>query len=227
MRRGTSTRLAASVLAIGAAGATLPAAAYEAGDVIVRAGAAVVDPRDSSGSIAVAGLGALPGSGVGADSGGALGLTLTWMLTSRWGMELLVATPFEHDIAASGLGFDRLGSTRQLPPTLSLQYYFAAARSRVQPYVGVGVNYTLFFQEDVSRAARTALGARNLEFDSSIGLAAQLGIDVKLADRWLLNAAVWRIDIDTTGTVETALGRARVDVTVDPWVYMAGVGYRF
>lgn len=227
MRRERSALLASSTLLFCLAGAALPAQAYEAGDLIVRAGAAVVDPRDSSGAIAVAGLGTLSGTGAGVDSGSALGLALTYMVTPHWGIELLAATPFEHDIAAQGLGIDRLGSTRHLPPTLSLQYYFADPGSRLQPYVGLGINYTVFFEEESSSAARTALDARNLELDESFGLAAQLGIDLQLNERWLLNAAVWRIDIDTTATVDTALGRAKVNADLDPWVYMVGFGYRF
>ncbi len=40
----------------------------------------------------------------------------------------------------------------------------------------------------------------------------------------LLNAALWYIDIDTTVEVANAL---KVDVAVDPWVYMLGIGMKF
>ena len=47
----------------------------------------------------------------------------------------------------------------------------------------------------------------------------------------MLNAAVWHIDINTTATAKgpTALGvgETEVDVEVDPWAYMVGVGYKF
>lgn len=202
------------------------AQAHREGEFIVRAGLAQVDPKESSDSLEVAGA-ALGGTGVGLDSAAALGLAATYMLTDKVGIEVLAATPFQHTIAAKGLGIDWVGSTKHLPPTISLQYYPLNAGSAIQPYVGVGLNYTTFFQESVSGQAKAALGASNLELDDSTGLAVQVGVDWHLSDRWLLNAAVWRMDIDTTGTLDTALGRVKVDVDVDPWAYMVGVGYKF
>ena len=53
-------------------------------------------------------------------------VNLTWMASDRLGVELLASWPFKHDIdgdqALSALG--KLGSTKHLPPTLSLQYHF-------------------------------------------------------------------------------------------------------
>ena len=49
-----------------------------------------------------------------------------------------------------------------------------------------------------------------------------------LTDKVILNAAVWRIDIDSKATARhPALGQVKVDIDIDPWVYMVGVGYRF
>jgi outer membrane protein len=155
------------------------------------------------------------------------------MIAPHWGVELLAATPFKHDITARGLGAlavadgTRIGSARHLPPTLSAQYYFADPGSAWQPFVGIGANYTTFFSEDTSAAAREKLGAHNLSLSSSWGLAAEIGIDWSPDSHWLVNATVWRIDIDTDASLDTALGRVRTSVDIDPWVYMIGVGYRF
>lgn len=195
----------------------------------MRAGAAAVDPREDSGALKVGGA-ALAGTGVGLDSDTQLGLTVAWMVTSNIGIELLAATPFEHDIAArglSGLGIDSVGSTRHLPPTLSVQYYPLDAGSAFQPYVGIGLNYTTFFSEKLSGEVKTVLGGSNLDIDDSVGMAFQLGADWRINERWLVNAAVWRIDIETTVTLDSALGRVKVELDIDPWVYMVGVGYKF
>ncbi len=206
--------------------------AYEAGDIIVRAGYAAVDPRDSSTDLNVSGT-KLGGTGVGVDGAAALGVTATYMLTPHWGVELLVATPFKHDVTTKGLGGlgvadgTKLGNTKQLPPTLSVQFYFAESASDVQPYVGLGLNYTTFFDEGVSGAAQSALGASNFNLDDSFGLAAEVGIDWHINRNWLLNASVWRVQIETDASLDTALGRIKTEVTIDPWVYMLGVGYRF
>lgn len=215
-----------TALAVGIALLSLTAHAHREGDWILRAGAAVVDPDESSDALDTAAAGTLPGTGVGVDSGSALGITVAYMLTDRIGIELLAATPFEHDVSATGV-VGNLGSVQHLPPTFSVQYYFLPG-SAIRPYVGVGINYTTFFNEELSGEAKSALGASNLELDDSVGFAAQMGVDWLLGDKWLLNAAVWRIDLDTTATLDTtAVGRVKTDISLDPWVYMIGLGYKF
>lgn len=207
--------------------------AYEAGDIIVRAGYAAVDPREDSTALKLDGT-KLGGTGVGVDSAAALGLTGTYMLTSHWGVELLAATPFEHNIYSkglSGLGLGlndgRLGSAKQLPPTLSAQYYFLEPTAQWQPYAGVGINYTTFFDEKVSSGAKSQLGASNLNLDDSYGLAAEVGVDWRVDQHWLVSASIWYTQIETDASVDTALGRVKTTVTLDPWVYMVAVGYQF
>lgn len=208
------------------------AAAYEPGDWIVRAGYASVNPDDSSSALKAGGA-SVGGTEVGVDDNAQLGITGSYIFAPHWGIELLAATPFKHDITVDGLGGlgvpngTKLGSTRQLPPTLSVQYYFAAPDAQWQPYVGVGANYTTFFSEKLSGAAENALGASNLKLDDSIGVAFEVGVDWQLNRHWLINASIWKADIETDASVNTALGRVTTTVTIDPIVYMAAIGYRF
>lgn len=206
--------------------------AYDAGTWVVRAGYAAVDPRDSSEDLKVSGT-KLAGTGVGVDGAAALGLTATYMLTPHWGVELLAATPFKHDITTKGLGGlgvpdgTRLGSTKQLPPTVTVQYYFLEPSSMWQPYAGLGVNYTTFFSESLSSTAKNQLGASNLQLDSSWGLAGEVGLDWRVDNNWVVNASIWRIGISSDASLNTALGKVKTKATIDPWVYMLGIGYAF
>ncbi len=201
--------------------------AYEPGDLIVRAGVASVQPDEDSSSLVVNGV-AVPGTGAGVDGDEQLGLTATYMLTDHLGLGVLAATPFEHDIQARGLGIDA-GSAKHLPPTITVQYFPMAAASALQPYIGLGINYTVFFQEDVASQLENANGASgDQSLDDSFGVAGQAGIDWVLSSNWLLNASVWYLDIDTEATFKFADGtRVEADVDIDPWVYMVGLGYRF
>ncbi|UVE17308.1 outer membrane beta-barrel protein [Pseudomonas sp. LS44] len=208
--------------------ATPLAQAHQAGDLIIRAGAATVDPHENSADLSIAG-GNVAGTKATLDSDTQLGLSGAYMLTDHVGVELLAATPFQHQVAVQGLGGldGKLADIKHLPPTLSLQYYPLAPTSRVQPYVGAGLNYTMFFDEDLT-SQRESQGFSNLELDDSWGLAMQAGVDYMLTDHMLLNASVWYMDIDTTASTDLAgVGKVKVDVDVDPWVYMVGVGYKF
>jgi outer membrane protein len=223
--------LSASLFAL-ALSAPLVAHAHEAGDIIVRAGAARVSPNEDSGNLKLDGT-KVSGTKATLDGDTQLGLTLAYMLTDHIGLELLAATPFHHEVGAKGLGpglDGKLGDIKQLPPTLSLQYYPLDASSKFQPYAGVGVNYTAFFGGSLT-GERKDEGFSNLRVKDSVGLAGQLGADYMLTDRVMLNASVWYIDMSSTGTIDgpTALGvgQTKVNIDIDPWVYMVGVGYKF
>lgn len=211
--------------------AASPAAqAHQAGDMIIRAGAATTAPNEDSGNLRLDGA-KVSGTKATLDSDTQLGLAFAYMLTDHVGIELLAATPFKHTVGVKGAGLDgKLADVKQLPPTLSLQYYPLAPTSKFQPYAGVGINYTLFFDEDLS-GQRKQQGFSNLKLQDSVGLAGQLGFDYQLTDHLMFNASVWYVDIDTKGTVDgpsaLGVGKTKVDVEVDPWVYMVGLGYKF
>jgi len=223
--------LTASILAMALAAPL--AQAYQAGDIILRAGAATVAPHEDSGDIWVGALDTeVAGTQATLDSDTQLGLTGTFMLNSHVGIELLAATPFSHDVGVKGMpgifaGLNgKLGELKHLPPTLSLVYYPLDGGSALQPYAGAGINYTWFFDDKLTSAAQ-AKGFSGLDMKDSWGLAAQLGMDYLLSDNLLLNAHVRYIDIDTSGTTSFGGEKVKVDVDVDPWVYMVGLGYKF
>ncbi|MBC3411766.1 outer membrane beta-barrel protein [Pseudomonas sp. SWRI107] len=222
--------LGASLVALALAAPV--AHAHQAGDFILRAGAITTAPNENSSDIKLDGA-KVPGTKATLDSDTQLGLAFAYMLTDHIGLELLAATPFQHTVGVKGLGAGldgKLADIKQLPPTLSLQYYPMAPTSKFQPYAGVGLNYTLFFDEDLS-SKRKSEGFSNLKLKNSVGLAGQLGMDYMLTENLLFNAAVWYVDIDTQATMNgpsaLGVGRTKVDVDVDPWVYMVGLGYKF
>lgn len=211
--------------------------AHEAGDIILRAGAITVNPKDDSSSVKVD-QGPLAGANLGGkatlNSDTQLGLNFAYMITNNWGIELLAATPFEHDVklkgTALGAANGKLGSLKHLPPTLSVVYYPLDGKSAFQPYVGAGINYTWIYDEHVSSQAQ-ANGFSNFKASNSWGMAFQVGADYMITNNIMLNAQLRYIDINTRATVENdavAPGtRARVNVDVDPFIYMVGLGYKF
>ncbi len=228
-------KLCASLIALALAAPL--AYAHEAGDILVRAGAITVNPKAESSSVKVD-QGPLKGADLGGkatmSSDTQLGLNFAYMFSSNWGIELLAASPFEHDVklkgTALGAANGKLGTLKHLPPTLSVVYYPLDGKSAFQPYVGAGINYTWIYDEHVGSQAQ-ANGFSNFKAKSSWGMAFQVGADYMITDKIMLNAQVRYIDIDTQATVENnavAPGtRAKVNVDVDPFIYMVGLGYKF
>jgi outer membrane protein len=64
----------------------------------------------------------------------------------------------------------------------------------------------------------------SIDADDSVGLSLQAGLDMALTDNIILGAAVWYMDIETEIEVANAV---KVDLDIDPWVYMVSVGYKF
>lgn len=177
---------------------------------IVKAGVHDVDPKSGNGRLAGGALTVDVGSSTRPTA------TLEYLLTPNLGIELIAAWPFEHDVKLNGAA---AATVEQLPPTLSLQYHFNAAGT-VSPFLGIGVNYTRFFNID----ERGPLAGASLSLSSSWGFAAHAGLDFRINERWLAGFDVRWIDIDTDARVN---GADVGSVTIDPFVGGLYAGYRF
>ena len=200
--------------------------AAAAGDWIMRGRIINVNPNDDSEDA----LGAGTNTPVGVDAATTLEVDFTYMLESNIGLELILATT-KHDINGEGnlSALGKIADTGVLPPTLTAQYHFSPGAS-VRPYVGAGLNYTLFYSEDTTDSLTNALAASStsLDLDSSFGLAAQAGVDVDISDGWFFNADVKYIQIKTEATVKAdGATVSTIDVDINPWVFGIGIGKTF
>ncbi len=185
------------------------------GKWMVRLRATSLRPADQSDAIASL---SVPADAISVSSKIIPELDITYFFTSHLAAELVLTVPQRHDVSVSGT---KIGSFRQLPPTLLAQYHFRPAAT-LRPYVGAGINVT--FLSDV-RLAVPSVGALDLD-DVSVGIAGQVGADYRLAPRWYLNAdAKWvqlgsDVRLAGTGTRVSAVG-------VNPYLLSLGLGYRF
>ncbi len=205
--------IAAALLTTGFASSV---SAHQAGDIIIRAGVAVVAPNESSQDVASFGEFEV-------DDNTQIGLNFGYMLTDNIGIELLAASPFTHDISLGDFG--KIAETKQLPPTLVAQYYFGSADSKLRPYIGAGVNFTNFYDNEFTNDLDGAL--TDLSLSNSWGLAAQVGLDYQINKNWLVNASVWYAQISTDVDFKLAGDAVKIETDIDPWVYMVSVGYTF
>ncbi|HHQ6720998.1 TPA: outer membrane protein OmpW [Serratia fonticola] len=210
-----------TLVVLGALMAPMVASAHQAGDFLFRAGTATVRPN--AGSDNVLGQGSFN-----ANNNTQLGLTFGYMVTDNIGVELLAATPFRHKVSLGGPAVNGdIATVRQLPPTLMAQYYFGDKQDKLRPYLGIGVNYTMFFDEKFNDNGKDA-GLSNLDLKDSWGVAAQAGMDYNLDEHWMLNMSVWWMNIETKTRFDVAGGPSQsIDTRLDPFVFMFGAGYRF
>jgi outer membrane protein len=212
------------LLAATALVASQPAHA-EAGDVLVRLRAIVVAPNEDSSGI----LPAFPAETASVNDSVTPEIDVTYMATDHIGFELIAATSRHSASGVTGTtgNIGRLSSTWVLPPTLTVQFH-PIPDGPVRPYVGAGVNYTLFYAEDASDRLEAAVGQTRVSMSDSFGWAAQAGVDIDIGRNLFLNVDVKYIDIDTTATLRTAnAGTQRVRMSLDPFVFGVGIGTRF
>ena len=195
----------------------------EAGDWLVRARAIWVSPTESSSGI----LPAFPDDRVGVGGDVVPELDFTYFATKNVGVELILGTTKHNVTGRNGLaGLGEVADTWVLPPTLTLQYHFAPD-AKVRPYVGAGLNYTIFYNADASQSLNAAIGDTKVKLKDSFGYALQAGVDIDLTKKVFLNLDVKYIDMDTTATLRTGNLVNKVDVSIDPIVAGIGIGMRF
>ncbi len=93
-------------------------------------------------------------------------------------------------------------------------------KAKFSPYIGGGINWTLFFSQEKS----TDITAVN--YTNSVGPAFQVGLDMRVDDHWSLNIDIKKVFVQTDATVNGGAVNAP-DVDLDPWIFGFGFGYRF
>jgi outer membrane protein len=198
MRKTTSLllgTLAAAILAT-----ATPAMAQSKGTWTAGLGVGVVNPKTDNGDVA--------GAETDIDTDVQPTVTFEYFFADNWGIEVLAALPFEHDISLKGLG--KVAEAKQLPPVISLQYHFVNS-SKFTPFLGVGLNYTTFYSVDT----QGAIAGQDLDLDDSFGVAVHGGVDIAISDAAALRFDVRWADIDTDVELDGAdIGTAEVDPIV-------------
>lgn len=216
-------RTTAAVAALAALQFATPALAKQ-GDVLLRARAIMVAPNERSSGITPA----FPNERVSVNNSVMPELDVTYMATNHIGLELIAATTKHGVSGVSGTtgGIGKLANTWVLPPTLTAQYHFMP-EGKFRPYVGAGINYTIFYASKATAGLEAAVGKTQVGMSDSVGWAAQAGADVDLTEKVFLNVDVKYIRIRTNATLTTAgAGVQRVRVDLDPLVFGVGIGIR-
>jgi outer membrane protein len=210
MRTGLKTLTAAALAATALAG--LAAAAVENPWMVHVRGIGVLP--DASASVTVL------GGSVDIDDAFVPEVDIGYFFTENLSAELIAATA-EHCVTHTPTGID-LGCVWLLPPTLTLKYHFAPGET-FNPYVGAGVNYTLFYNVNDLNAP-----ILDVDYENRFGFALQAGFDWKIGENLYFNVDVKKLFLSTEAVVRVAPATIVVaDVDIDPWIVGIGLGWRF
>ena len=119
---------------------------------------------------------------------------VSYFFTKNIAAELVLTWPQQVNITA-GAGNTNVGKVSALPPSLLVQYHFTELGA-FKPYVGVGVNYTIFG----NRQNFPALGNSVQVDQNSVGVVGQIGADYMFDKNWGLNLDVKYATMSTNVT---------------------------
>ncbi|MFN0256015.1 OmpW/AlkL family protein [Pedobacter ureilyticus] len=200
------------------AGLSINVFAQQKGDLRMRLRATAVIPQESANISVING-------NVDISSTIIPELDFTYFLIKNFSANLILGTT-RHEVSAinTALGNVDLGKVWLLPPTLTFAYHMPVSK-QVQPYVGAGVNYTIFY------GVKNEPAIANTAYKNAFAPAAQLGIDFDLSKKLFLNFDIKKLWLSTDATVTTdpsvAGGATLVaDTKIDPWLCSFGIGIK-
>lgn len=221
MRMVLRTAIAGAALAVCIAGGASSASAGDNhGNFMIRALVTGVVPETDA-TVTAGGV-RIPGANADVSDEIIPATTLTYFFTDNLAVELFCCfAKLDLDGRGSIAGLGQIADTWIFPPALTAQYHFTGMGAW-KPYVGAGLQYIVFFDEGTGQ---NALAANSVHIDDALGFTLQAGLDLDIGNGWYLNADVKKTFIDTeirwNGT------GVRADADLDPWIFSAGVGYRF
>lgn len=164
------------------------------------------------------GLRNVTGSDVSANSKLIPEVDFSWFFTKNIAAELVLTYPQTVNIQVADT---YIGKIKALPPSLVLQYHFTDFGA-FKPYVGLGVNYTLFSSRDNIHA----LGLQLTTEQSSVGMVGQVGFDYMFTKNLGLNVDLKYIQMETDVVVK-ANGAKLGSLGLSPWTPGVGITYKF
>jgi outer membrane protein len=157
-------------------------------------------------------------------------------LSAHLDLELALGLPPKTDTIGKGpatLGSvpwdgQVIGGVKWFSPTLLLHYKFFDESASLRPYLGVGVNFTHFFDREINSAGEAALGGpTKVYLSNSIGPAATIGIYYRVQKNWNVIASFSASEVGSNLEAHTGPLVRRTHVEFNPHALVFAVGYSF
>jgi len=168
-------------------------------------------------------------------------LDFTYFFDKHFAAELILGTT-RHKVSTTSSNLTPIGGAASanvdlgkvwlLPPTLTLQYHLPVGK--FNPYLGAGINYTIFYGADEGPVVK------NVDYKNKVAFAAQAGFDYDISKRLFLNLDLKKLFLSTDVTVDASnltpaanpglaktLSNIPADVKINPWLLGIGIGCKF
>jgi outer membrane protein len=109
-----------------------------------------------------------------------------------------------------------------------IEYVFLDESSAFRPYVGVGVNYSMFYNRNITPAGEAIIGGpTRVELSSSVGPAVTGGISYRVARNWSVMASYsWARVTSHLNAITTDVDRTS-SISFGPTTLIVAAGYSF
>ncbi len=175
---------------------------------------------DEHASISVGGVG-MTGASTEAQDNATLGFDIGYRFNEHFSATLSGGIPPKTKLYGTGpLQGVFLGSTYYAPAVMAVQYHLPDFGLGVRPYLGGGLNYTLFFGEKDGAVS-------NLKIKNKFAPVLQVGAELDINDKWGLYFDAKKIWLSSTATGTVGGAPARAEITANPYVISGGLTYKF
>ena len=121
-----------------------------------------------------------------------------------------------------------IATARWLAPTVLFEYVFFDQNSKWRPYIGVGVNYTNFYDRNSTAQGNAASGGpTKLSLTASVGPAGTVGVGYHIANNWHAYASYSISKVSTDLTANTAGVIRTSHINFGPQALVVSLGYSF
>jgi len=230
------TSISKIALACAALVATSGALAQKAGDNIISAGVASINPNASLGTMTSTSptfQGALTGAT--ANVGSTTTVSLGWlhMYSDNIGAEFTIGVPpkltVDLNTPATSATHPGAATAKALTPTAIAKYFFNTPSDKVRPYLGLGVTHVSFQSITANTADATvnAMAGTSASLSSSWAPVYNAGVIYNIDDKWSINGSVSYMPIKTTATFVGSGATTSGDLKINPTDYVIRLGYKF
>jgi len=208
--------------------------AYQKGDILIRAGMAVIDPREESDSI---NMGGMDLGEVGVESQSVPIANVSYFVSDHLAFEVLLSKPPVFEIVGT-TGLVKgvpIGDIEAYPLLVTVQYFFLTSHSVWQPYLGIGFNYVVAGDTDVNPDLAPYFGAESIgiEVEESWGLTLSAGLDFIVTDKLSISAQAYYADVEGKGSGTVIVGGQEFELDIfsqtghAPVMYSLTLAYTF